>query len=38
MGSGKFLVLQEDITWTNIDLLSIGPWRAKFSEILIKME
>ena len=37
-GNGLSPVRRQAITWTNVDLLSIGPLRTNFSEIRIKIE
>ena len=36
-GNGLSPVRHQAITWTNADLLSFGPLRTNFSEILIKI-
>ena len=36
-GNGLLPVRHQAIIWTNADLLTIGPWRTKFSESLIEI-
>ena len=38
LGNGLSAVRHQAITWTNIDLLKIGPLGTNFSEILIMIE